>query len=94
MTWKLIASINRRHGPYMISISYNDVQLDFVNFRVTKGHAGPFTNPRESVAVIVVSKHGTRTLVQPRGLFFIWMANPGPEVSADVWVLPYICSNH
>ena len=42
----------------------------YVNFRVIKRHAGPFKNPRESVAVIEVSKHGTRTLVQPRRMFF------------------------
>ena len=39
-------------------------------FRSILLHAGPYTNPRESVAVIEVSKHGTRTLVQPKKLFF------------------------
>lgn len=76
-------SLHDFHQPQRCSARFY-----YVNFRVTKRHAGPFTNPRESVAVIEVSKHGTRTLLQPRKLFlqialYLWMVNPGPEVSRN-----------
>ena len=78
MTWKVIASNNRRDGPD-IHLQRSSVRFYYINFRVTKRHAGPFT-----------SQHGTNTLVLPRRLSYTDLtvhmdleANLGLEISRN-----------